>query len=180
VLKKAAFRLNRKSGQFLRAHRNGQVPHHGASTCEGVCGQEYSLRMLTVRLSKSQCICRLSVAVSIRHTSKNKVNFAVSAIRTAFTFLTGCEARNVILKLRHKVTRYPVYIHIYIYIYTVELHLSGRWLSGSPIIRIGLALRGKFVENSKKLTCLEITGYQTKYSTVLWLLELQNSHGRKV
>ena len=24
---------------------------------------------------------------------------------------------------------------------TVELHLSGRWLSGSPIIRIGLALR---------------------------------------
>jgi len=24
---------------------------------------------------------------------------------------------------------------------TVELHLSGRWLSGMPIIRIGLAIR---------------------------------------
>ena len=29
----------------------------------------------------------------------------------------------------------------------------------------------KFVENSTKLTCLEITGYRIKYSTVLWLLE---------
>jgi len=28
----------------------------------------------------------------------------------------------------------------------------------------------KFVENSTKLTCLEITGYRMKYSTVLWLL----------
>jgi hypothetical protein len=34
-----------------------------------VCGQEYSLGMLTVRLSKSQCICRLSAAVCVRHAS---------------------------------------------------------------------------------------------------------------
>jgi len=39
---------------------------------------------------------------------------------------------------------------------------------------------GKFVENSTQLTCLEITGYRTKYSTVLWLLELQIRRGRKV
>ena len=32
---------------------------------------------------------------------------------------------------------------------------------------------GKFVDNSTKLTCLEITGYRIKYSTVSWLLELQ-------
>ena len=32
---------------------------------------------------------------------------------------------------------------------------------------------GKFVENSTKLTCLEITGYRIKCSPVLWLLELQ-------
>jgi len=38
----------------------------------------------------------------------------------------------------------------------------------------------KFVENSTKLTCLEITGYRIKYSTVLWLLELQIRRGRKV
>ena len=38
----------------------------------------------------------------------------------------------------------------------------------------------KFVEHSKKLTCLEITGYRIKHSTVLWLLELQIRHGRKV
>jgi hypothetical protein len=31
----------------------------------------------------------------------------------------------------------------------------------------------KFVENSTKITCPEITGYRIKYSTVLWLLELQ-------
>jgi len=39
---------------------------------------------------------------------------------------------------------------------------------------------GKFVENSIKLTCLEITVYRIKYSTVLWLLELQIRPGRKV
>jgi len=39
---------------------------------------------------------------------------------------------------------------------------------------------GKFVENSTKLTCLEITGYLIKYSTVLWLIELQIRRGRKV
>jgi len=39
---------------------------------------------------------------------------------------------------------------------------------------------GKFVENSTELTCPEITGYRIKYSTVLWLLELQIRHGRKV
>ena len=32
---------------------------------------------------------------------------------------------------------------------------------------------GKFVENYIKLTCLEITGYRIKYSTMLWLPELQ-------
>jgi len=39
---------------------------------------------------------------------------------------------------------------------------------------------GKFVENSAKLTCLEITGYRVKYSTVLWLIELQIGRGQKV
>jgi hypothetical protein len=42
-----------------------------------------------------------------------------------------------------------------------------------------LGLSGKFVENSTKLTCLEITGYRIKYSTVLWLIELQIRRGRK-
>jgi hypothetical protein len=34
---------------------------------------------------------------------------------------------------------------------------------------------GKFVENSSKVTCLEITGYRLKYSTVLWFLERLNT-----
>jgi hypothetical protein len=38
---------------------------------------------------------------------------------------------------------------------------------------------GIFAENYTKLTCLEITGYQIKYSTVSWLLELQIRGGRK-
>jgi hypothetical protein len=58
---------------------------------------------------------------------------------------------------------------------TAELHLSG-----SPIVRIGFALWGKYVENSIKLTCLAVTGYMIKYSIVLWLLKLQISRGRKV
>jgi len=43
-----------------------------------------------------------------------------------------------------------------------------------------LGLSGKFVENLKKITFLEITGYRIKYSTVLWLTELQIRRGRKV
>jgi hypothetical protein len=39
---------------------------------------------------------------------------------------------------------------------------------------------GKFIENSTILTFLEITGYQIKYSTVLWLIELRISRGRNV
>jgi len=39
---------------------------------------------------------------------------------------------------------------------------------------------GKFVENSKELTCFETTGYRIKYSTMLWLIELQSRRGRRV
>jgi len=39
---------------------------------------------------------------------------------------------------------------------------------------------GKFEQNSTKLTCLYITCYRIKYSTVLWLLELQIRRDRKV
>jgi len=42
-----------------------------------------------------------------------------------------------------------------------------------------LGLLGKFVDNSIKLTWLEITCYQIKYSKVLWLIELQIRHGQK-
>ena len=36
---------------------------------------------------------------------------------------------------------------------------------------------GKFVDNSTKINCLEIIGYRIKYSTVLWLLELNIRRG---
>ena len=39
---------------------------------------------------------------------------------------------------------------------------------------------GKFVENSKKRTCLEMSGYRIVYSTVLYRLELQIRSGQKV
>jgi hypothetical protein len=38
----------------------------------------------------------------------------------------------------------------------------------------------KFIENSTKLSCPEITGYRIKCSTVLRLIELQIRRGRKV
>jgi len=57
---------------------------------------------------------------------------------------------------------------------SVELHLSG---AGYPD---RLVPSDKFVENSTKLTCLEITCDRIKYSTVLWLLELRIRCGRTV
>ena len=39
---------------------------------------------------------------------------------------------------------------------------------------------GKFGENSIKLICIEITGYRIKYSTLLWLIELQIRLGRMI
>ena len=39
---------------------------------------------------------------------------------------------------------------------------------------------GTFVENFTKLICLDVTGYQIEYSTMLWLLELQIRRGRNV
>ena len=38
----------------------------------------------------------------------------------------------------------------------------------------------KFVDNSPKLKCLEMTGYLIKYYKVLWLIELHIRRGRKV
>jgi hypothetical protein len=57
---------------------------------------------------------------------------------------------------------------------TVELHHPNAGYQD----RLGLT--GKFVENSTKLTFLEITGYRIKYNTVVWFLELQIRRGRKV
>jgi len=51
------------------------------------------------------------------------------------------------------------------------------WNSNYPD-RLGPS--GKFVENSTKLTFLEITGYRIKYSPLLWLLEFPTRRGRKV
>jgi hypothetical protein len=38
----------------------------------------------------------------------------------------------------------------------------------------------KFVENSTKITCLEITSYRIKYNKVLWLLEIEIRRGQKL
>jgi hypothetical protein len=58
-------------------------------------------------------------------------------------------------------------------------------LIGTLVIRITcypdrLGPSSKFVDNSTKLICLEITGDRIKCRTVLWLLELQIRRGRKV
>jgi hypothetical protein len=75
---------------------------------------------------------------------------------------------------------------------TVSWHLHGEIgkcrripLILTLVIRIAdypdrLGPSGKFVENSTKLTFLEITGDQIKYGIVLWLVELQIRRGRKV
>ena len=68
---------------------------------------------------------------------------------------------------------------------TVELHILKH--SRIPLIgtlaiadhRDHLGPSVKFVDNSIELTCLEITGYWLKYSTVLWLIELQIRCGER-
>jgi hypothetical protein len=67
-------------------------------------------------------------------------------------------------------------VHSYIFQYsrTSLIQTLVIWFASYPNQLVPL---GKFVENSTKLTCLEIAGYQIKYSTVLWLLELQWSKG---
>jgi hypothetical protein len=62
-----------------------------------------------------------------------------------------------------------------IYSYWVEVYADKTKYSKTPHIWIAnyldwLGPAGKSVNSSTKLTCLEITGYQIKYSTVLWLL----------
>jgi hypothetical protein len=45
------------------------------------------------------------------------------------------------------------------------------WILNYPD-RFGPA--GKFIENSIKLICLEITGYRIKFSAVLWLINFKS------
>ena len=59
ALKIPAFEMDTQSVPFYRACRNGQVPHHVGSTSDGVCGEEYLLRMLAVRFPKRKCKCHL-------------------------------------------------------------------------------------------------------------------------
>jgi len=54
------------------------------------------------------------------------------------------------------------------------------WKKVIRIVDYWLGPSVEFVENSTKLTFLEITGYRIKFSTLLWLLELQIRGGRKV
>jgi hypothetical protein len=68
--------------------------------------------------------------------------------------------------------------------YSGDLHHNTVELNHTLVIQITnypdwLGASSKFVKNSTKLTCLEITGYQIKYSIVLRLLELQIRHGQK-
>ena len=68
--------------------------------------------------------------------------------------------------------------------HTTHTHTHTHTFIRKPVIRIAnypyqLGRSDKFVENSTKLTCLEITGCRNKYSTLLWLLELQIRRGRK-
>jgi len=65
-------------------------------------------------------------------------------------------------------------------VYTVYTHTQFISVQPNSTYPDRLGPSVKFVENSTKLTCLEITVYRIKYSTVLWLLELQIRRGRKV
>ena len=75
--------------------------------------------------------------------------------------------------LTQLILRFEV-VHSYIFQYsrTLLIQMLVIWFTSYWDQLVPL---GKFVENSTKLTCLEIAVYQIKYSAVLWLLELQLS-----
>jgi len=58
------------------------------------------------------------------------------------------------------------------------VHYNSTYRDAGHPYRLGPS--NKFVENSTKLTCLEITLCRIKYSAVLWLLVVQIRRGRKV
>jgi len=60
------------------------------------------------------------------------------------------------------------------------IYSSGCWFFGSAIIRITLTLPLNLPSVLQKINCLDITTYRIKYSTVLWLLEMQISRRWKV
>jgi hypothetical protein len=67
----------------------------------------------------------------------------------------------------------------------LKCNYSKTWFNRTLVVQIAnypdlLGPSGIFVDNSTKPTCLEITSYRIKYSTVLWLLELQIRGGQKV
>jgi hypothetical protein len=64
-----------------------------------------------------------------------------------------------------------------IYLNTIELHLSG-----SPIIRFGLAHSVYFCREfyKKKKNLFETISYRNQYGTGVWLLELHIRRRRKV
>jgi hypothetical protein len=61
-----------------------------------------------------------------------------------------------------------------------ELHLAQSVSTCRRCYPDHLGPSGNFFYNSAKITCLEITSFRIKYSTVLWFLELQIRRGRKV
>ena len=52
-------------------------------------------------------------------------------------------------------------------------HLIRRLVIGIANFPDRLGPSGKFVDNSTKLNCLEITGYAIKYRTLLWLINFK-------
>ena len=97
-------------------------------------------------------------------------------------------ASKVYLLMEHCVTKWfgmkiqIILVGIPIIFFCICFHLQVEQNSSHPHAgysdRLGSSV--KFVENYTKITCLELTIYRIKYSSVLWLLELQNRRGRKV
>jgi len=78
-----------------------------------------------------------------------------------------------------------IHIHLTTQLCSGGLHHNTVELNHTLVIWITtyvdwLGTLSKFVQNSTIPTCLEITGYQIKYSIVLWLLELEIRNGQKV
>ena len=85
-------------------------------------------------------------------------NLMCTAKRESFVLVEETEQRKVFQISRHRVSKTTPLIR------TLIIRIASY-----PAL---LEPSRKFVENSTKLTCLEITGYRVKYSTELWLLKL--------
>ena len=151
------------------------------------CGQQQNRALVLLHNVLSAVKTKLVKPIERENTSvyllttaitHHKIKKCASNFDSSFRMIKRCDVPNRVQIMITMLSRHCSFL------------LNRQHLHRAPLIRT-LVIRmanypdrpgrsGKFVENSTKLTCLEISVYRFKYNTVLWHLELQIRRGRQV